>query len=179
MKKVTLGLGFSLMAFSAMAVQHTNYVGVDVGQGKLDGVTATNVGLVVGHEFRDDYFAIALETGVTKLGDFTSSEGRDSATFSGYVVPVKAKPTFYIGDFSIAPYMGLSYVHGDVDATINGHSGSASDHDIFFTYGIEAGYDVTKNVALKVGYDEIKAKWTDENLSYPIKTTSVKVVYKF
>lgn len=56
-------------------------------------------------------------------------------------------------------------------------SDSGKDHDTFATYGLTAGYDVTKDVAVRVDFQRVNMTIADEKA--PIKTVSAQVVYKF
>lgn len=170
MKKVILGLAIGLMASSAFA--DTNYIGGGFGRTAMADDAAPSFNVVIGHEIQvADQFGLALESGYTKFGDLTGTVDGTTGTLDMYGIPVKLKPTYHQDKFSVAPYVGATWLHGDLTGDLSG-----SGDDTFMTYGLDIGYDVDEVVTLKVGYNYIDADV--EGYSLPMKTINAQVVFK-
>lgn len=125
---------------------------------------------------------IAVEGAYTIVGDSTVDViGVGSITYHQSVLSIAAVGSYPIANsFSVFAKAGLDMVNGKLDATAGGSTASVSATTSNFLYGIGAQYDFTKQVGIRVQYQNFgKSKAESSATGVDVSMTSVGLVYNF
>lgn len=166
MKKVALAVLLSAV-IAAPAIAADAYIGANAGQNKMDfsGLKASTAYSVFGGYSFNEYIAAELA-----YVDFGSADIDGGGTVKGSAVSINAVGSFPLGrDFSL--FAKLGYASTKVES-----AGSASETKDDTTYGIGAQYNATRNVGIRLAYDNYRVgKTTTKDSGF----TSIGVLYKF
>ncbi|WP_036828685.1 porin family protein, partial [Photobacterium sanctipauli] len=163
MKKTIFALTIaSILAAPAMA-KDGFYIGADIASNSLDGDSFdTGFGLVAGYDFQvAPQIVIGVEGEYRSFGkDKTSIPGLFEDELKAYSFGINVKPKYYFNEnFYAGVQLGLHSVKEEEKGKLwDGETYKFSDSDTGLSYGLEAGYDFNRNVAIKGGYKAISVK---------------------
>ena len=149
MKKIAIAVLLSA-TFATPAIAAGPYIGLNVGQNKMDfsGAKASTAYSVFGGYSFNEYFA-----GELAYVDFGSADTDfPGVTAKGNVASLSAVGSLPLGsDFSLFGKVG--YASTRAEAT-----GIPSETKDDVTYGLGGQYNATRNVGLRLGYDNYRVK---------------------
>lgn len=182
-KKIGMLIVASMFASSVYAENNDVYIGVNVSKTdyeyKLDGFSdtlnfdgATGAGLTFGYlKEISDNVDIGFEAVLHNFGS-EKANGADSST-AAFIFNIK--PTYYFGDsgFSLAASLGLGSYNTDLE--VNGVE--ASESEVSFSYGLEAGYDITERFNINASF--MKTSIGYEGLDVDLDAMLIGAKYRF
>jgi OmpA-OmpF porin, OOP family len=167
MKKIAMAV--LLAAFVATpVVAAESYVGVSVGQNDIDlnGIDKSTAFSIFGGLAFNEFFAAELA-----YVDMGSAD----TIIPGYSIDGRAISLAAVGSLPLTPdfslFAKLGYASTKLEAT-----GGASETHGDYTYGVGAQFDVSKEVGIRVAYDNYKVF---KDPSEDSALTSIGVLFKF
>lgn len=146
MKKIAIAA--LMTAFiAAPAIAAESYFGLSAGQNKANfsGVKASTAYSLFGGYSFTDYIA-----GELAYVDFGSADRDGGGTVKGYAVSLDAVGSLPLGrDFSLFAKLGLAETRMEP-------SGAGSETKDDWTYGLGAQYNASRNVGVRLGYDNYR-----------------------
>ncbi|MGF1699193.1 porin family protein [Photobacterium makurazakiensis] len=183
MKKTIFALTIaSLLSAPALASKEGFYIGADLGSNRIEGESFdTGFGLVAGYDFHvAPQVVIGVEGEYRHLGKekgIVLDEGLKphNAELKAHSFGINVKPKYYFNEnFYAGVQLGLHSITEKVDVE---DFGSDKDSGTGVSYGLEAGYDFNRNVAIKGGYKAMTAKVHGWDTDY--STLYIGANYKF
>lgn len=193
-----LALAASMLAPQAAFAQDKGfYIGLGVGQSdakeactELGGVgfsgscddTSTGKKIFLGYQFNPNF---ALEGGYVDLGKFKANGAVLGIPVSAYakaktwqLVAVGTLPL--ANNFSVFGKAGFHNWDADAGVTALGLTSTTSDKGIDFTFGLGAGYDITKNLGLRLEWERFRHVGEDDTTGKSnVDLLSVGLRYRF
>ncbi|WP_044624110.1 porin family protein [Photobacterium gaetbulicola] len=179
MKKTIFALTIaSLLSAPAMASKEGFYIGADISANDIESTSfGMGFGLVAGYDFQvAPQVVIGVEGEYRHFGEDSGSyiEGfgwKDKAYSYGFNV----KPRYFFNDkFYAGVALGL---HNTTLDAKDDFFGSIKESNTNLAYGIEAGYEINRNVVIKGGYKAYQAELI--GVTFDADTFYIGANYKF
>ncbi|WEM41785.1 porin family protein [Photobacterium sp. DA100] len=168
MKKTIFALTIaSLLSTPALASKEGFYIGADIGSNSIEGDSVdAGLGLVAGYDFQvTPQVVIGVEGEYRNMGEDKYSEGGQSIKYEARSFGVNVKPKYYFNEnFFAGVQLGVHSVKEELSSTIDWLNGDDTNTGI--SYGLEAGYEFNKNIAVKGGYRGTSTSHTDFDTFY-------------
>lgn len=181
---------FAFAAPAAVANDAGIYVGANVGSSdqkfEVDGLGSatkheTGGKLLAGYQINK---YVAGEVGYVNFGKISESatDGVDTVkasikTESFYLAAVGTLPV--ASQFSLFGKVGVATNHTSASVELNGAKASGSKDKTTGIWGVGAKFDITKNVAAVLEYEDFGKVYDEDGYSLKQKLTSVGIRYKF
>ena len=171
MKKIVMTALFAALLAAPVFAAET-YVGISAGQNKMDYAAApstTAFSLFGGYAFNE---YIAGELAYINFGSGDTS-ATTPVTLKGSAASISAVGSLPLGK-AFALFAKLGFATTSLDASTSGVTVSQTKSDT--TYGLGAQYNATRNIGVRLGYDNYKV---GDPTSKDSALTSLGVLFKF
>ncbi|MDV5171380.1 porin family protein [Photobacterium rosenbergii] len=179
MKKTIFALTIaSLLSTPALASKEGFYIGADISSNDIESTSfGTGLGLVGGYDFQ-----VAPQVVIGVEGEYRYF-GEDSGNYApgfgwkdkAYTFGVNVKPKYYFNDsFYAGVQLGLHSTTLDAKDDV---IGNIKESNANLAYGVEAGYEINNNVAIKAGYKAYQAELM--GFTFDADTLYIGANYKF